>query len=290
MECVVLYILKAKLIDALKNQGKLVSIEPDLMITLDFVEQKIDLQLKSVFIFGYYNKFSRALTQTFPFCFYCKGRGCQKCNFSGKKDFQSIQELLESKLLSLFQASASKFHGAGREDGDVKMLGHGRKFVFELVGPKKRQIDLIQIEVLINQSFSDLIKISKLEFVQKSKVSEIKEDKNNKIYCALVEVSEISESGFRNLMSFLNESIEISQSTPSRSLESRTDLERKKILTLLSVKKINETTFELVLNAEAGLYVKEFISGDGGKSVPSISSLLNSPANCIQLDVSEILY
>ena len=35
---------------------------------------------------------------------------------------------------STFGATASKFHSAGREDIDVRMLGGGRPFVLELVG------------------------------------------------------------------------------------------------------------------------------------------------------------
>lgn len=36
--------------------------------------------------------------------------------------------------LVLLQASSSKFHSAGREDIDVRMLGEGRPFVLQLIG------------------------------------------------------------------------------------------------------------------------------------------------------------
>jgi len=37
-----------------------------------------------------------------------------------------------------------------------------------------------------------------------------------------------------------------------------------------------------------GLYIKELISGDDGRTKPSISEILNTPAECIELDVLEV--
>ena len=74
----------------------------------------------------------------------------------------------ESKGLS------SLFHGSGREDVDVLMLGDGRPFVLEVINPKKRSIDLKYIEKSINKYYNNIISVSKLEFCSKSDIKIIK--------------------------------------------------------------------------------------------------------------------
>ena len=53
-----------------------------------------------------------------------------------------MQELVARQLLPAYRARSGKFHGAGREDIDVRMLGRGRPFVFEVVGPRRHDVDL----------------------------------------------------------------------------------------------------------------------------------------------------
>jgi tRNA pseudouridine synthase 10 len=44
-------------------------------------------------------------------------------------------------------------------------------------------------------------------------------------------------------------------------------------------------TLELQVRTQAGLYVKELISGDGGRTRPSAAEVLGVPAACAELDV-----
>ena len=44
----------------------------------------------------------------------------------------------------------------------------------------------------------------------------------------------------------------------------------------------------LRLRTQAGTYVKEFVHGDGGRTTPSLGTLLDCRANIIQLDVTAI--
>ena len=44
----------------------------------------------------------------------------------------------------------------------------------------------------------------------------------------------------------------------------------------------------ICLLASAGTYIKEFVHGDLGRTVPSIGSLLNSEADILQLDVTNV--
>lgn len=42
------------------------------------------------------------------------------------------------------------------------------------------------------------------------------------------------------------------------------------------------------LLASAGTYIKEFVHGDLGRTVPSVGSLLESEADILQLDVTNV--
>lgn len=74
-------------------------------------------------IAGRYNKYSREMPQT-PWWLDNEKRG-----------ISSVQEALQPALLAAYGARASVFHGSGREDIDVRMLGSGRPFVLELTEP-----------------------------------------------------------------------------------------------------------------------------------------------------------
>ena len=93
-----------------------------------------------VFLEGRYRKLSRDLPQTVFFCPDCKGhprrrKKCARCEGYGKLTKDSVQELIGWVAGKAFGTRKHVFHGAGREDVDVRMLGKGRPFVVELVDP-----------------------------------------------------------------------------------------------------------------------------------------------------------
>jgi tRNA pseudouridine synthase 10 len=47
-------------------------------------------------------------------------------------------------------------------------------------------------------------------------------------------------------------------------------------------------TLELRVRTSGGLYVKELISGDAGRTQPSVAGLLGTEAECAELDVAAI--
>ncbi len=44
----------------------------------------------------------------------------------------------------------------------------------------------------------------------------------------------------------------------------------------------------MIIKTEVGLYIKELISGDEGRSQPNVSGILGVNAICAQLDVIEV--
>ena len=53
---------------------------------------------------------------------------------------ETVEELISEDAIKLARGKGAKFHGAGREDIDVKMLGNGRTFVLEIKEPKIRNL------------------------------------------------------------------------------------------------------------------------------------------------------
>ena len=280
---------QAGLIRALQALGK--EFKPggagEIDVLLDFERGLASLQLAPSFVEGRYNKFSRELAQTLHYCYKCKGRGCAFCGKTGRLSKESVEELLASVLAPAFQAPHATFHGAGREDVDVRMLGSGRPFVLELHEPRRRSADLPALEAEINARFPEKIKVSGLAFCAKEKVAAFKTAEHDKAYAAVVECG--SAPGLSRLSPHLGLELSVEQRTPIRVSKRRPDLVRNKRVVLQSVRPLAPTTFELVLLASSGLYVKEFISGDEGRSSPSLSSLLGVPCTCKQLDVLAIV-
>ena len=81
---------------------------------------------------------------------------------------------------------------------------------------------------------------------------------------------------------------EIHQQTPLRVLRRRTDMVRIKHVLDLTYEIIDDKTFKMRIKTEGGLYIKELISGDEGRSQPNISEILGVNAICEQLDVVEV--
>ena len=81
---------------------------------------------------------------------------------------------------------------------------------------------------------------------------------------------------------------EINQQTPLRVMRRRADKVRLKHVLDLSYEVIDDVTFSMKIKTEGGLYIKELISGDDGRSQPNVSDILGVRAICEQLDVIEV--
>jgi len=51
---------------------------------------------------------------------------------------------------------------------------------------------------------------------------------------------------------------------------------------------LSEHFFELHVLASAGTYIKEFVHGDLGRTVPNVGQLLGTEADILQLDVTNV--
>ena len=260
---------------------------PNIVIMVDFVNDNIDIQLNPIFIEGRYRKLVRGIPQTKWPCGKCRGKGCPNCNYTGKQYPETVEELISPEAVKLARGSESKFHGAGREDIDVKMLGSGRPFVLEIKEPKIRDLDLEILEEKINTFAGGKVEVQDLKFVGKDRKGTIKCSSTDtyKVYKAIVELeNDISD----DKLNLLNSMEIINQRTPIRVSHRRADKIRTRKVRSVTTKPIDARNFEMIVECEGGLYIKELISGDEGRSKPSVSEILGINALCIQLDVLEV--
>lgn len=271
------------------NSNKEVSFEKqDIVINVDIRKKtKVRLQINPLFIEGKYNKYLRGIPQTKWPCTKCKGRGCDECNGTGKQYPESVEELLSERILEVTRGYEAKFHGAGREDIDVLMLGSGRPFVLEIKEPKIRKINLKELEEEINKSAKGKTAYHGLKFVERNRKAEIKVSSPDtyKVYKALVKCDKPYD---KSKLKDLEKLDEINQQTPIRVLRRRADKVRIKHVKELKSEVIDDYTFEITIKTEGGLYIKELISGDEGRSKPNVSEILGVNAVCDQLDVIEV--
>jgi len=259
---------------------------PDITILVDLEKNTISLQVKSLFVYGEYQKLSRNIPQATWYCPYCKGKGCEKCKGTGLLYPTSVQMIIEKPLLKATKGKKSKIHSSGREDINARCLAW-RPFVIEIVKPKIRKIDLKDIEKKINKSKK--VKVRKLKIIEDGKqlIRKLKTERSEKTYRAIVTFEKPIDKEKLKELKQLNGTI-IFQRTPTRVLARRSDKERKRKVIKISYRLINKKTLELIIRASAGLYIKELITGDNGRTKPNISEILNNTPKKILLDVIKI--
>ena len=260
----------------------------DIVFSIDLLgEPIVRIQINPLYIEGKYNKLKRGIPQTKWPCTKCKGRGCEECNFTGKQYPESVEELISEHFLKLTKGREAKFHGAGREDIDVLMLGSGRPFVLEIKEPKIRKLDLAKLEDEINKVNEGKTSYHNLHVCERRRKAEIKQSSPDtyKVYNALVKCDRAFDKDKLEELTQLNE---IHQQTPLRVLRRRADKVRVKHVLDLSYDIVDDKTFNMRIKTEGGLYIKELISGDEGRSHPNVGEILGVEAICEQLDVIEV--
>lgn len=240
-----------------------------------------------LFIEGKYRKLVRGIPQTKWPCTKCKGKGCESCDGTGQQYKETVEGLIGKHLLPMAKGKTIKFHGSGREDIDVLMLGEGRPFVIEVKHPFVRKIDLKLLRRVVNSHSDGKIEINDLKFVDNNRRAAIKNSsvESYKIYSAIAEF----ENGVTsNDLKKIEKLHVINQRTPIRVSHRRADKIRNREIKELEVERINSKKLRLKIKCQGGLYIKELISGDEGRTVPSVSSVTNNKALCTQLDVLKV--
>jgi len=271
------------------DTGKRVEFEkPDVVVILNLWTETVEVQARPVFIYGRYRKLARGISQTRWFCRECGGKGCKRCNYTGKMYPESVEGLIGGSLLEEFKAEDLVLHGCGREDIDARMLGSGRPFVIELKEPRRRNVDLRMAAEHVNEANSGKVEVHELQYVNRGMVAKLKDAQMDKLYRIEVEVkSPVREADLKRALDKLS-GAPVEQRTPTRVLHRRADLVRNRNVYSVRLVSFDGQHAVIELTCSAGLYIKELISGDAGRTKPSLSELLEVQAEVKVLDVLDV--
>ncbi|MDD4253504.1 MAG: tRNA pseudouridine(54/55) synthase Pus10, partial [Methanoculleus horonobensis] len=252
---------------------------------LDLANGTVEVQVNPVFFVGRYLKYERGIPQTHWDCRACRGAGCEKCNFTGKQYADSVEELIGRPAIEAFDGENAVLHGAGREDIDARMLGSGRPFVMEIEAPRKRSVDLAALEVEINRAAEGRVAVHLDGWADRKKVQSLKSDKAHKKYRILVEIDgSVTPDEFRAALDQLK-GVTIRQRTPLRVSHRRADKVRERRVLDIECTGSVDGRYWVEVVGEAGLYIKELISGDSGRTQPGLAQILGRTASVVSLDV-----
>ncbi|WP_048058342.1 tRNA pseudouridine(54/55) synthase Pus10 [Pyrococcus yayanosii] len=250
--------------------GKKVNRErPDVVFIVEPASGRVELQVNPIYVYGRYRKLVRGIPQT---------------PLPGFRD--SVASII-CRAFSRAFGGKCVFKGAGREDVDVRMLGRGRPFIVEIKRPKRRKANLEKIAEDI--AASGKVEVLEMKFVGPKEAEKVLTERHRKLYEALIFVREgVMPEEVRKVVETLR-GAEIRQRTPRRVLNSRSDTVRVRRVYEAWGEPIDETHFRLRLLTDGGLYIKELISGDGGRTRPSVAEILGKDAWCELLDVLDVL-
>lgn len=262
---------------------------PEVIITFDLEDFSFDIKVLPIYIYGRYVKRIRNISQTRWLCRFCNGKGCEVCEYTGKRYYTSVEELISKPIVDLFKAKDAILHGAGREDVDARMLGSGRPFVLEVVKPKRRYIPIEEVERAVNDYCKGKVMVRGLRYTNAKEVEVVKGERRRKVYRAKVVFDrEISREQLEKAVEELSYK-EIHQRTPKRVLHRRADLVRIRKTYGIEILLHRGRIAVLRIEADGGLYIKELVNGDEGRTKPSLAELLGCDARVEKLDVLDVL-
>ncbi|MBI4020472.1 MAG: tRNA pseudouridine(54/55) synthase Pus10 [Candidatus Aenigmarchaeota archaeon] len=236
---------------------------PNVIVVLDVEKGGTRIEINPLFIFGKYKKLVRGIPQT-----------------KWEMYKETVEDIIARPVMKSTRGTEHAMHAMGREDIDARCLDW-RPFVFEVSHPEKRDLDLKKITEEINRTKK--VEVSGLRFSDKRMAVRIKSLQPDKTYRALVRFDKPVDG-----LSALRKIKIIKQQTPTRVMHRRADKTRTKIVKAIAWKRISPKKYEFIIKGQAGLYIKELITGDGGRTRPSVSEVLNTPAKVAELDVIRI--
>jgi tRNA pseudouridine synthase 10 len=223
------------------------------------------------------------LSQSRWVCTKCSGKGCKACEGKGKR-YESVEERIGEPLKEAAAAAGYVLHASGREDVDATNSA-GRPFVIMLKAPKKRKLNLKAIGKAIGESKE--VSVEDLKVVPRGFVEVVTESHFDKSYKAGVEFQKELSNGDISIIKSLEGKM-LAQKTPKRVVHRRADIMRYRKVKKIDAVEVKGRHAVLTVTVEAGTYVKELVSGDDGRTEPSISGLLSTKAECKKLEVTGI--
>jgi len=239
--------------------------KPDVIVMLNLQNKRIEITINPMYVYGMYKKFARGIPQT---------------KISGYR--YSVADMIARPLIKFTKGSGYRMHACGREDMKARCLAW-RPFILDISQPLKREINMKNIERVINKGRK--VKVKGLRCSSAKEIVELKKRKMEKVYSVKVSFKNPVE-GIERVKKIVGI---VSQRTPKRILHAQPDKVRYKKVKNIRWKKISTKTYEFKIRMDAGLYIKELVTGDNGRTKPSISGLLKNDGRVEEFDVIKIV-
>jgi tRNA pseudouridine synthase 10 len=279
-----------------KRVGRILGVEvefgrPEVQFTLDLAGDRVETTVNSAFVYGRYRKLVRDIPQTEWPCGACDGSGyqgsqpCERCGGLGLMYEESVEQLIAPVVRDVMDGTEALFHGAGREDVDARMLGTGRPFVVEVNEPRRRRIDVSRLEADVNAFAADRVEVEGLRLATYETVERVKGLDASKTYRAEVRFdADVTADALADALAALDGAT-VEQFTPHRVDHRRANITRTRAVYAASGELTDPRRATVEIHGEGGLYIKELVSGDEGRTEPSLAGLLDVGATVEALDV-----
>jgi len=247
---------------------------PDVIVVLDLDKVEATLTLMPLYLKGKYLKFGRYISQMVWI------------RKDGSKKYKLSLEEVCRKLLDIVNGVNVRIHASGREDVDVRMLGNGRPLIIEVSNPKNRDVDLSRVhEALTGNPWIHVVVDKK---VSPTAVTWLKQSNPRKVYRVVTySDGKISNIELNNLRKFFTNRT-IKQLTPRRVLGRKKERLRIRKVYEVNAKLLHSNIIEFIVECDGGLYVKELVHGDGGRTSPSFAEFLQKNLTVLLLDVLKV--
>lgn len=262
-------LLNRALRDAIEREtGRVQDKDGDVQFKVDAATGDVSVSVNPLFLLCKYKKLDRSISQT-----------------RWEKYESSVEGYVVRAAEGICRCKNAFLHGAGREDVDVRMLGEGRLCVVEIESPRTRKINLQEFAKRVHEISGGKVELEVLREVPREYVWIVKEGGFDKVYAAEVEFSEIVNA---NAIRKISEISRVVQGTPKRVMHRRADKVRERQIRSIVCTWHEGKLANFIIHTEAGTYIKELISGDGGRTVPSFASVAGCTAKCTALDVINV--
>lgn len=260
---------------------------PDVVALLDPETQGVEVQSNPLYVYGRYRKLKRGIPQTEWPCHVCDGEGCMRCDDTGYLYDESVEGHVSPAIVEAAEGDEGVFHGSGREDVDALMLGPGRPFVLEVKEPRRRDLDLAALEEEINEAADGAVEVDLKDVVDAGVVEDIKTSRPDKLYRVRIR-GDVPEENLKEALRGIKG--DVVQQTPRRVSHRRADKERTRTVEDARLVRTDDGDAVVEILGEAGLYIKELVHSDRGRTRPSISKLAGADLECVELDVLDVKY
>ncbi|MCL6003628.1 MAG: tRNA pseudouridine(54/55) synthase Pus10 [Candidatus Thermoplasmatota archaeon] len=250
--------------------------KPELTFIVNQENMDYSLWIKPLFLRGRYVKKRRGIPQS-PWIKPGKGKEMER----------SISEYIGQPICDALDGRDYNFFASGREDVDALMLGTGRPFYVEVKNPKKRSVDITKVSEEVQRKSGDGVEVLELSPADSVEIDHMKNLRSDKVYEVGITIEGKNIGDIEEVLKNHTD-FKISQRTPLRVLNIRKDKVRDRTIRSIDVKSTSGKQLILLIKAEAGTYIKEFITGDNGRTVPNLKDELDVNVKIDYLNVLEV--